>query len=381
MKSLKKLSALLAAVAVAVVMFIVNAAAYAPGDVNNDGDVLANDARLALRASARLEVLDPEAAEAADVNRDGNILADDARQILRYSARLVTEFATVYQEPASEEPSSEEPVSEEPSSEEPSSEESVSEEPSSEEPSSEEPVSEEPVSEEPSSEEPVSEEPSSEEPSSEDPGPAYEVPRDVKALLAGKFGFEGQMYNDGSYTEASVYTDGKNIRMSTDGKELGISGEIVLIARDEEQKILGIPTGRTVRKAYMLDPAKRVYLDLDELSAIGVSPDDFSLSFNLDTFGGENAQPSSAEFKTVAAKQYLVYTFDSATDSRRVKCYTADGALKIVEFLDGENITSRIVMNSFTAYPDDTYFQIPREYRRQLAAEFVISLLGEIADT
>ena len=361
MKSLKKLSALLAAVAVAAVMFVVNAAAYAPGDVNNDGDVLANDARLALRASARLETLDPEEAEAADVNRDGNILADDARQILRYSARLVTEFATVYQEPVSEEPSSEEPSSEEPVSEEPS--------------------SEEPVSEEPSSEEPVSEEPSSEEPSREDPGPAYEVPMDVKALLAGKFGFEGQMYNDGSYTEASVYTDGKNIRMSTDGKELGISGEIVLIARDEEQKILGISTGRTVRKAYMLDPAKRVYLDLDELSAIGVSPDDFSLSFNLDTFGGENAQPSSVEFKTVAAKQYLVYTFDSATDSRHVKCYTADGALKIVEFMDGENISSRIVMNSFTAYPDATYFQIPREYRRQLAAEFVISLLGEIADT
>ncbi len=65
---------------------------YTPGDVNGDGDVLANDARLALRASAQLETLEGSAFLAADVNEDGKILADDARQILRFSAHLVTEF-------------------------------------------------------------------------------------------------------------------------------------------------------------------------------------------------------------------------------------------------------------------------------------------------
>ena len=62
------------------------------GDVNWDGKVLANDARLALRISARLENPSPMALTAADVNRDGYVLAADARQILRYSARLQSEF-------------------------------------------------------------------------------------------------------------------------------------------------------------------------------------------------------------------------------------------------------------------------------------------------
>lgn len=62
------------------------------GDVNGDGNVLANDARLALRASAQLEKLEGDAAIAADVNQDGKILADDARQILRFSASLISEF-------------------------------------------------------------------------------------------------------------------------------------------------------------------------------------------------------------------------------------------------------------------------------------------------
>lgn len=63
-----------------------------PGDVNGDGDVLANDARLALRASAKLETLDAAQTEAADVDGDGRVLANDARQILRFSAKLQNEF-------------------------------------------------------------------------------------------------------------------------------------------------------------------------------------------------------------------------------------------------------------------------------------------------
>ncbi len=62
------------------------------GDVNWDGKVLANDARLALRISARLENPSPAAIAAADVNGDRYVLADDARQILRFSAKLQKEF-------------------------------------------------------------------------------------------------------------------------------------------------------------------------------------------------------------------------------------------------------------------------------------------------
>ena len=64
----------------------------ASGDVNGDGDVLANDARLALRASAKLETLTETQKKAADVDGSGDVLANDARQILRFSAKLQKEF-------------------------------------------------------------------------------------------------------------------------------------------------------------------------------------------------------------------------------------------------------------------------------------------------
>ena len=62
--------------------------AYIPGDVDGNCQILANDARLALRASARLETLTDEQKKAADVDGNGVVLADDARAILRISAKL-----------------------------------------------------------------------------------------------------------------------------------------------------------------------------------------------------------------------------------------------------------------------------------------------------
>ncbi|MCR5781788.1 MAG: InlB B-repeat-containing protein [Clostridia bacterium] len=58
------------------------------GDADGDGEVLANDARMVLRASAKLEKLDDAAFERCDLNGDGNLLAEEARMILRYSAKL-----------------------------------------------------------------------------------------------------------------------------------------------------------------------------------------------------------------------------------------------------------------------------------------------------
>ena len=62
------------------------------GDVNGDGRITAADARLALRASAQIEVLTAEQALAADVDLDGKIIAAEARNILRYSALLIDSF-------------------------------------------------------------------------------------------------------------------------------------------------------------------------------------------------------------------------------------------------------------------------------------------------
>lgn len=58
------------------------------GDVNADGSVTATDARLVLRASAKLEELTEAQQSSADVNSDGNITSADARTILRISAKL-----------------------------------------------------------------------------------------------------------------------------------------------------------------------------------------------------------------------------------------------------------------------------------------------------
>ena len=58
------------------------------GDINFDSQVSAADARLALRASARLETLTDEAFLAADVDFDEKVTAADARKILRVAAGL-----------------------------------------------------------------------------------------------------------------------------------------------------------------------------------------------------------------------------------------------------------------------------------------------------
>ena len=62
------------------------------GDANLDGKVLANDARLVLRASAKLETLEGQGFINCDLNGDGKLLAGEARKILRYSAKLETEI-------------------------------------------------------------------------------------------------------------------------------------------------------------------------------------------------------------------------------------------------------------------------------------------------
>ena len=62
--------------------------ALALGDVNGDGKITAEDARLALRCSAKLEKLNDVAYEAADADKNGDVTAADARKILRVSAKL-----------------------------------------------------------------------------------------------------------------------------------------------------------------------------------------------------------------------------------------------------------------------------------------------------
>ena len=61
---------------------------YKKGDMNNDGKVQPNDARIALRISAQLENCSEIQLSAGDINKNGKIDASDARKILRFAASL-----------------------------------------------------------------------------------------------------------------------------------------------------------------------------------------------------------------------------------------------------------------------------------------------------
>ena len=61
---------------------------YYRGDVDMDGNISSADARLALRASVKLETLSEAASFLADADNDGQVTSADARLILRASVKL-----------------------------------------------------------------------------------------------------------------------------------------------------------------------------------------------------------------------------------------------------------------------------------------------------
>ena len=58
------------------------------GDLDSNSSVTAADARLCLRAAAKLEALPGKAMNTADINGDGQITGSDARKILRAAAKI-----------------------------------------------------------------------------------------------------------------------------------------------------------------------------------------------------------------------------------------------------------------------------------------------------
>ena len=90
MKKTRKILSLLLCAALLLCWLALSASAVTAGDVDGDGSVTSADARLALRASVKLETLSEDAAKAADADRDGKITSADARLILRASVKLET---------------------------------------------------------------------------------------------------------------------------------------------------------------------------------------------------------------------------------------------------------------------------------------------------
>ena len=87
---LKKSFFVLLAVLLSAVSFMAPAYASMAGDLDGDGTVSPEDARLTLRAAVRLEIIEKSLADfqVADVDRNGEIEPADARHILRASVGL-----------------------------------------------------------------------------------------------------------------------------------------------------------------------------------------------------------------------------------------------------------------------------------------------------
>lgn len=86
---MKKVILPLTAILIMCMLFVISSAKPVfVGDVNGDSTVTAADARLVLRAAARLDVLNDSVSVTADADHDGSINAYDARLILRCAAGL-----------------------------------------------------------------------------------------------------------------------------------------------------------------------------------------------------------------------------------------------------------------------------------------------------
>ena len=71
---------------------------YVMGDMDDDGEITADDGRIMLRASAQIIKANPKQCALADINFDRIISASEARKVLRVSAKIepATNVAFIY---------------------------------------------------------------------------------------------------------------------------------------------------------------------------------------------------------------------------------------------------------------------------------------------
>ncbi len=88
----KRILTTLAAVIMLMLALSVSAFALSTGDIDGNGRWTAMDARMVLRHSAKMELLNEEQQKAADVDANGRITAADARLVLRVAAKIDVPF-------------------------------------------------------------------------------------------------------------------------------------------------------------------------------------------------------------------------------------------------------------------------------------------------
>lgn len=231
------------------------------GDVNGDGKVNASDARIALRAAAKLEVLTDEQIIAADVNFDGSVKANDARIILRVAAKLETlpEITTDEVETTTQEPTTQEPTTEEPTTD----------------------------------------------------NVVTSYPEGIDALFSGKFYLEGEITNDGLTSTVIVATNGSSTEMG-----MTMEGFDMSIYATKKTVYIKFPYNG---KNYYVEMNEDTLKELGYEGSFNVS--DITDAFTLGAI--EDYGYPTLTTEELDSVEYSVYTF-TGKDGSGIKFYADD---------------------------------------------------------
>ena len=259
------------------------------GDVTGDDKITAADARLVLRASAKLETLDENQLIIAEVTGDGKISAADARLILRAAAKLETLPDITLPEDSTAEPDTDETTTQEPETDETT---------------TQEPDTDETTTQEPDTDNTVT-----------------EYPAAIDALFSGKFYMEGDISDGEQSSTVVIATDGSSTEMgmSMDGFSMSIYS--------------------TKKTLYIKFPYlnKNYYVEMDEETLKDMGAEDFdisslteSLTFcSIDDYG----KPTLSQ-EEIDGTEYDVYTFKS-DDNSSIKFYADDNdEIKYIIIID-----------------------------------------------
>lgn len=337
MKRSVRILAAVTAVILALSAFLItgaSAAEYRLADVDMNGQINAEDARLALRVAAKLDTVSALQMKIADIDGDANVNATDARAILRFAAKLDDAPETFI---------------------------------------SEEGATDEPTSEPTSATEPTSEPTSATEPTSRPDVPEYDIGVDASLAKIEKpkvFYIKAKLSEEGGIP-VEIASDGRNTYMHTMGDIAG-TGKAVDIGVINRSGILQSGNG-----LYLINYEKSKYLYMPEsiIRIAGMDPDEFSASLGTEQIdlpkitNVSELKPIANGDGTVTVRLhdsqsvYTDYTFASASDNVPVK----------VTHYVGEKVVSTVNVESYTedANTVKSYFSAPKGF-----TEVKLSLLS-----
>lgn len=272
--------------------------ALALGDINADEVITAADARIALRAAAKLEQFTAEQTEAADVNYSGEVTAEDARLILRVAAKL-----DVFPEKPSEEPSETKPT----------------------EPSTEPSTKPTEPTTEPTTEPPTE--------------PAVEYPDTIDAFFSGKYYLEGEFGNADDMFVSKMAVNGKDFEVN------------IPFEGNQQLSLLSLGNKRYLKAVDNEGNKYVVEITSGLMSVLGLDIN-FDILFSEANFGGSGA-PGTPEVtkKEADGKTYDVYTFTK--NATKINFYADGDAVVKIETVSGSKTNTVEVSTVSSKIPDD----------------------------